>query len=318
MEGRRNIWFLFLPILLGIIPFSARAYEVDTHALLTNEVFDFFNTNSDDDLPEETRAFLIDGARREDDAPRWMNHFYDPVNDRGFSHDFLINPEIDVGDWQKSKEWAEDKGNQNKLTYKVPATVASILSALERWKISEITTKTDFTWQEAIRHYVNGDMEKAFFTLGHILHLIQDTSVPDHTRNDPHPEGSVYEKFAEKYNLSNEDEELKKRLVKISPIALDDLNSYFNELAKYSNNNFYSKDTIGIQTGYSLPEVGEEYVFIDGMYYPIKTGDFGEYYLFGSKSLNKLLKSRSNLELNDIVSDSYWKMLSTKSVQYSA
>lgn len=322
MEGRRNIWFLFLPILLGIIPFSARAYEVDTHALLTNEAFDFFNDHSNEGLSEEARAFLIDGARREDDAPRWMNHFYDPVNDRGFSHDSLINPEIDVGDWQKSKEWAEDKGNQNKLTYKVPATVASILSALERWKISEITTKTDFTWQEAIRHYVNGDTEKAFFTLGHILHLIQDTSVPDHTRNDPHPEGSVYEKFAEKYNLSNEDEELKKRLVKISPIALDDLNSYFDELAKYSNNNFYSKDTIGIQTGYSIPQPElTNFDIKNGIFYiKNKDTDGEEYYLIVKKSLGTLFAdAKSNVVLDDdFIKESYWSRLSTKSVQYSA
>lgn len=325
MRGRsRNKWFLFLPILLGIIPFSARGYHIDTHALLTNEAFDFYNEHFDADIKEDVRAFLIDGARREDDPPRWMNHFYDPVNNRGFSYDPLINPEINVGNWQKSKEWAEDRDNQNKLTYKVPATIASILSAIDRWKISEITAKTDFTWQEAVRHYVNGNSEKAFFTLGHILHLIQDVSVPDHTRNDPHPEGSPYEIFAEGYNLSNPDEDLKARLKDASPISYENLGDYFDALATYSNNNFYSKDTIGIQTGYSLPDLVEEERKGDYLYGKARD-DEGEYILYFRKpkfftllNNNEDIYIFSEKEGGDIVLKNYWSRLSTKSVQFSA
>lgn len=63
---------------------NALAYFIETHAYLTSEVFDFYNKNfPNNKIPDELKNYLIDGARKEDDAPRWMNHFYDPVKDRG-------------------------------------------------------------------------------------------------------------------------------------------------------------------------------------------------------------------------------------------
>ena len=324
-KSDKTTFFVIFSLILSALPFVASAYQIDTHALLTDETISFYNAHSDNDLPSDARAFLIDGTRREDDAPRWMNHFYDPIHERGLSYDPKINPEIPTGDWQKSKEWAEDGDNQNKLTYKVPATIASILTAVERWKISEITSKTDFTWREAIRHYVNGDTEQAFFTLGHILHLIQDTSVPDHTRNDPHPGDSPYENFAGKYNLSNVDKNLTDKLKTKSLIELKKLDEYFNGLAKYSSNNFYSKDTIGIQTGFSIPE--QEYVSESNNYfYGIKRDENGvEYKLLAYKISPSSILLSNNTDIGlaftgedgEVLQD-YWSLLSVKSVEYGA
>ena len=61
---------------------SADAYGVETHALLTKEVVGFYNTNFSNDISDESAIFLIDGSRHEDTNPRYLNHFYDPVNDR--------------------------------------------------------------------------------------------------------------------------------------------------------------------------------------------------------------------------------------------
>ncbi|MEA2065451.1 MAG: thermonuclease family protein, partial [Patescibacteria group bacterium] len=72
--------------------------------------------------------------------------------------------------------------------------------------------------------------------IGHILHLIQDMSVPAHTRNDAHPNGDPFEEWVEKYGNVN--------LEKVNFIKVDNLDSAFDSLANYSNNNFYSKDTI--------------------------------------------------------------------------
>ncbi len=321
MLRQANIIAFIFTVAAVTIPAGTHAYQIDTHAFLSDETFDFYNSRFERKIPEEFRAFFIDGSRREDDAPRWMNHFYDPVHKRGLSYDPSISPTAAIGNWQASKFWAEDRENQNKPTYKIPTAIASILTAIQRMSISDITTKTDFTWQEAIRHYANGDMEKAFFTLGHVIHLVQDASVPAHARNDVHPEGDPYETFAGGYVLSNPDMELETRLGSKMPELRGSLEEYFEELATYTNNHFYSEDTIGIQTGYSKPEPDlSNFEIENGLFY-LKSKDTNrnDYLLITKKSLkNLLVDNTQNTKLDDRVRGSYWSLLSTKAVQYGA
>ena len=202
MENTKPIKFLIPIFVLGFFVAQiniAFAYDIETHAYLTSEVVKFYNQNfPNNKISDDLASYLLDGSRREDDIPRWMNHFYDPIYNRGLTDSIL-------GTWQKSKDWAQDSNNQNSLTYKVPTTIASILTAIQQRAISALTSETDFTWQRAIRFYVQGEKEKAMFTLGHILHLIEDKTVPDHTRNDPHPGDSPYENYTQKFTLSNPD-----------------------------------------------------------------------------------------------------------------
>ena len=124
MENRKFI-ILFSLVLGMTFSSQAFAYEVGTHAYLTSDITNFYNKNfSENKISDELKAYLIDGSRREDDIPRWMNHFYDPVNNRGLSYDAAIDPAVNLGTWEESKKWAGDENNQNKLTYKVPATIA--------------------------------------------------------------------------------------------------------------------------------------------------------------------------------------------------
>lgn len=322
MENHKSLKFIIV-LLLAFFGLKSEvlAYSIETHAYLTDQIFNFYNKHfPQNKIPEELRVYLIDGARREDDIPRWMNHFYDPVYDRGLVDSIL-------GKWQKSKNWAKDSANQNSLTYRVPATIASILTAIQQRKLSLSSNETDFTWQRAIKLYLQGNKEKAMFALGHILHLIEDASVPDHTRNDPHPGDSPYEDWTKKFTLSSPDRNLAKNLEGKKPIELHDLDSYFDELAKYSNNNFYSKDTIGIQSGYKLPEPEtSEFLKKDGDYYYIGKYDENKnfYYLAVYKNYRKnlLIETKLNLVLkiedeDKVVSD-YWSRLSPKAVQYGA
>lgn len=310
---------IFPMLLLAIsVPFCAHAYDADTHAYLTEEALSFYASQAaDGGMPSGMKSFTVDGARREDDAPRWMDHFYDPVNDRGLTYDPAIDPGIYVGAWESSKDWANDAGNQGSLTYKVPATVASILTAIEQQKLSGISSDTDFTWGQAKQYYLEGQYEKAFFALGHILHLVQDASVPDHTRNDPHPGDSPYENYTKQFTLANPDKELDAKLKGNSLVAFSSLGEYFDSLAIYSNNNFYSKDTIGIQSGYKLPEIDHFEVLGDGRSYGIAIDkEFGDYPLVKSKSL--LAVKNDDLLDRPLVMAAYWSRLSTNAVQYGA
>lgn len=97
------------------------------------------------------------------------------------------------------------------------------------------------------------------------------------------------------------------------------MDSYFDELAKYSNNNFYSKDTIGIQSGYGLPQPDYEEK-IDKYFYPKKIDhEFGDYYLFRKSIPDVLFSNKFDATIEpDLVLEDYWSRLSTKAVMYGA
>ncbi|MDO8464227.1 MAG: hypothetical protein Q7S46_03100 [Gallionella sp.] len=327
MENRKFVKFIIPVFILGFFVFNTNpvfAYWIDTHALLTKDAIEFYSSKTASSTVKGFSDYLIDGARKEDDVPRWMNHFYDPVYDRGLTMDSKIDPFYVLGNWNKSKDWVASSNLQNEMKYKVPTTVASVLTVIQQGKISSLTTETDFTWNEALYFWINGEKEKAMFALGHILHLIQDVSVPDHTRNDPHPEGSIYEKWTSQFSLNNPDNNLLPKVTNKNLISFDNLGSYFDELAKYSNNNFYSKDTIGIQSGYDLPEM--EGVEKNGdYYYGYKRDGLGNIYYVsvyknyrGSLVIGTTNNIGLKIEDEDKVVFSYWSLLSPKAVQYSA
>ncbi len=91
MENRKLIKnsILILVFILGFFVAQINkvsAYSIETHAFLTDEIIEFYNKNfSNNEIPNELSSYLIDGSRREDDIPRWMNHFYDPINNQGWT-----------------------------------------------------------------------------------------------------------------------------------------------------------------------------------------------------------------------------------------
>lgn len=324
MENRKFIIVLIIGLFL-ILHQQAQAYHTDTHEYLTQEAIHFYNNqqHNGNELGASMAPFLIDGARREDDPPRWMNHFYDPVYNRGLSEDNAIDPLYKLGNWESSKEWAVDSVNQKKLTYS--PIIGSILSLFDRGKIEPILTTSDFTWEQALKHYIQGDKEGGLFALGHILHLMQDASVPDHTRNDPHADGSPYETYAKQFTIQTPDALLHLRLASVSMPINNSLNDYFVQIATYTNNNFYSKDTIGIQSGYSQPE--PDYFLNEAKYsygyvekpekhrIVVAPKDFGKY--------SYLLTTNKNLSIREsdgefYVLNDYWSLLSKKAIAYSA
>ncbi len=315
MENRKYVKFLIpICLVLGFFIVTARdafAYETNTHAFLTKDAIQFYSEKAATSTMTDFESYLIDGSRREDDIPRWMNHFYDPVNSKGLTDSVL-------GSWSASKDWAVNADTQNQLKYKVPATIASILTAIQQGKISDLSAETNFTWNEALYYWMNGEKEKAAFALGHVLHLIQDASVPDHTRNDPHPDGSIFESWAGKYSLDNPDNDLLVRLKDKDLVGLNSLDLYFTGMAKYSNNNFYSADTI--LKNYQLPEIND-FELIDNHYYYTGYLDGQKYYLLSKKSNfgSVIFASEGTITINnEIINKNYWSLLSTKSVQYSA
>ncbi len=113
---------------------------------------------------------LVDGAEHEDDlildgdddptTLRVERHFYRPTDGAGLA--------MDDEQFPSSYAWGvlPSEGNQ-------------------------------WGWDDAMEAYRKGDLEEAMFALGHVVHLVQDLTVPAHTHLDVHgpPYGDDYEVY---------------------------------------------------------------------------------------------------------------------------
>jgi hypothetical protein len=126
--------------------------------------------------------WMRQGGRMEDDGSillgtaRYLRHFHDPLqpwDSAGLKWPIL-------GQHESSVRWMQRPGTQPKRCL-----------------------AGDWSWQEARRYYLDAltcedpdqrDQAWAnlFRALGQVMHLVVDASVPEHTRNDPHPLGRLF------------------------------------------------------------------------------------------------------------------------------
>ncbi|MBU1350220.1 hypothetical protein KKH19_03885, partial [Patescibacteria group bacterium] len=153
--------FLLVAIIVLVI-FSSQVFSYDTniaHPYLTQKAIELFNNNNNQKISAQEMQWIIQGAKEEDTPIRWMNHYYDPVANKG------------LWNFSSAKDWS--KQNIRQMLY----------------------SKGNQTWQKALQEYRNNNKKQAFIALGHILHLIEDMAVPAHTRLDPHVLGDPYEQW---------------------------------------------------------------------------------------------------------------------------
>ena len=201
-----------------------------THPALTDEAVDFYNLNFPNDLlTENDKKWLIQGAVDEDMGIRSLNHFYDPVYNRGWQG------------YTSSKEWAYSSNLQRSFTESQVAGFAAMVS-------NDNLSPDDYSYQRALYDYTAGNRKRAMLAMGHIMHLLEDASVPDHTRGDTHLpfEGteSPYEKAMARWNPGNLNIAGKIFADGTKSVSLSNLGNYFDKIAKYSNRYFFSEDTI--------------------------------------------------------------------------
>ena len=306
MENSRLIK-LFQTIFIGgtllVLPFFGFAYDdKTTHPALTQEIVKFFNQSfSDQKINDENIELIIQGSIDEDSGIRWMRHFYDPVYNRGL---------VSAGtSWISSKEWAENT--------KAQAGVENAFAGITKPFFSG---EEDYSWDRAVYEYAWGNKDRGLSGLGHILHLLEDATVPDHTRNDPHPFGSPYEEWTKKFD---------RKIINLNstekPVLLSNLNSYFDTTALNSNNNFFSKDTI-LDLRYSRPTVkfyesvklsnnlftSFGYGAIDGNIYKLVRKDES---FDWRKSIRKDKSEKYFItDDDDLILSDYWSLLSKQAV----
>lgn len=309
MDVRKYLVVLFALLILPTITYGYGAHT--THPALTQEILRVFN----DLYPEiifskEEKEIIKKGSIDEDESWRFMRHFFEPIRNTGLTFATLGNG---LQSWPTAMEWS--------INTKLQAEKDSDYSS----KSLYFSAETDFTWDRAIYEYVYGDRSRSLYALGHILHLVEDMTVPPHTRDDPHPPvgemGSVYEAYAEQFTPENIRPVGYRPLDKL-PLRITDL---IREVALYTNQNFYSKDT--------LPNFGFEYEKIEetGVWelenggetisLVFSLGQNGSYFLARIEVLRdvatgKIKKEYSLVDPAGLVMNDYWRLLSQAALRY--
>lgn len=175
-------------VLLGLILQGAHssAYEVPTHRLISENAFNastartvlvgelgISGTTALRGLDGRTLRpvdWLAEGSDREDDKAstfelaRFRHHFYDPLYDQPLSRGGIA-----VG--FRAYEWAlEEPEPILRQSFSWPDARSAFLRAL--------TAATPEAREQ--------ELAQTFRILGHVIHLVQDAAVPEHTRNDWH------------------------------------------------------------------------------------------------------------------------------------
>ncbi|MEN9341786.1 MAG: hypothetical protein RIQ54_42 [Candidatus Parcubacteria bacterium] len=242
--------------------------DTTTHPALTEQIIDLYNHfYPGDPLTNQQREWVIQGAIDEDLAPRWINHFYDPITGSGWTGEKSGSLSTDIV----------------RMVSALGLSAEKPLSAVE-WIESPLIQEQyqryggNYTWSRGMRAIAEQDEKRAYQTLGHVLHLVEDMSVPDHTRNDTHApvggdEGSPYEQYARRYGRGSLS--IARQLIEqgVPPdTSFQTIGDALASVARYSNAYFFSKDTISDsryespriirddgQFGYGLDENGKEF-----------------------------------------------------------
>ena len=281
---------------------NALAYsDTTTHPDLTREIISFYELSTGKKFTDEQKQWVISGSIEEDRSPRWVNHFYDPVYERG-----LQAESIGISGYL-AKNWAQYSSYQSVN----PENIANLWTG--KGPVISGSRWGDFSYEAAIKDYSKNKEKEAYLALGHVLHLIEDITVPEHTRNDAHPGGDVsshYEIWT-KNNSSGLTQDLGKKIFNqgYKPVTYPDLEDYFNNLATYTNNHFFSPRTINYKL-YQKPKI----VFEDGTF-AYGLDENGQYFdLAMVETYNALTgKYTYNIKNTQILQE-YWLRLSRQAV----
>ncbi len=185
---RRKVASVASAVVTSLSPVAVYSYEPgteenpSTHPLLSEMSMDLYERETGMELTQEQRRAIVHGTIFEDspqaDYIRAYNHFTDFTSNEGILG-FL--PSLQ---WSQNEE--AQSGRVPLENFRHSGKLWPNLLYAHYQKVLEDYNgnypEGNHTWQKAVR-------EKNFESLGHLLHLIQDGSVPAHVRNDPHPAG---------------------------------------------------------------------------------------------------------------------------------
>ncbi|MFW5888363.1 MAG: hypothetical protein ACOCVY_01465, partial [Patescibacteria group bacterium] len=266
-RGFLSILFIFF-LIAGFRVFSFA--NQTTHPKLTGQTIEFYNDRySFPEVSSKEAEWMIKGSIEEDEPVlRCQNHFYNPQTGQGLSdgkYEYL--PSLPAPDWANSPPGQSVLGMGG-----------------------------DYSWQRAVYYYQQGNKEKAFKSLGHVLHLLQDMGVPAHVRDDAHETGDPLENWLKENNAN-----LEVDLSQAPKKHCSNNKQCFFELSSYTYDNFFSKDSIDIEKTFNQ----SGYLYKNGIVVA-----------FYDKQKGKFTIDEKNEHQK--VHQSYWNHLSPQVVGYGA
>lgn len=239
MEARALVITVALS-LIASMPEAVFAYSRDTHMGITQAIVHSYEQLHGDTFSSGEEQAVIKGSSDEDDSSRPLQHFYDPVNNRGLSKLFQ--------EFESSKYWSQDTEAQGNYS-----CIGSVLCTGDSIGYNDklFSSDTDFSWDRGVYEYVWGDKKRGVETLGHILHLVEDATVPAHVRNDDHLSGfdpDPYEAYTSRFGLGSVPVPSRSGTTPKFPgvaFALDGA-------AVFTNKHFLSKDSV---LNYKFPDI---------------------------------------------------------------
>jgi hypothetical protein len=252
MKRYRNAISLFVLLLLAA---PLQAYVEPVHEEVTQRCFDRLTIDFQArfGVPrthvvqnKSLVTWLRDGARHEDASflsaefsfnQRPLNHFLNPLRGTG------LTPLEGTGCFEIGEPADRWAGVDQSLLTSNEFTV----SRAKRAYVSAIVGASGRTRDESL--------SDLFFTLGHVIHLVQDMAQPEHTRNDQHafslqgaPQASLYEAWGDEYLYTKNNIPPVVSYDGYPNVDLDKYASYFRTpdgkgLADFSSRNYLTQDT---------------------------------------------------------------------------
>lgn len=309
MICRRIVMFAF--IMLMLFPCISQALSVGTHQQINQNIAGnamqgfyldpylknnlAFPSGINEQVKGQTVQRWIGEGGIKEDKPAWItcapylsrsvNHFHNPLNDNGFSG-FIVDGFLS-GD--SALRWAQYPMGTQSLSFMTYLCGDYSWFDVRDYFFRALTSQTNSERDDYF--------EKTFRGVGQLMHLVQDMSVPEHTRNQAHVFSYAYEEWVDEnlttsiyYSAINNPFFPNDSLLRTTspfanasiPIAnLFDTNQFDGTnpdvtiydnigLSEYSNANFVSKDTIFISSfpypsysnmiSYKDPLTGKAYI----------------------------------------------------------
>ncbi|MEK9179842.1 MAG: hypothetical protein AAB897_00285 [Patescibacteria group bacterium] len=256
MPRKLTTTLLIFWLILSVFGRAFAYDELTTHPALTDEIINFYNlAYPGDPVTAEERELIVSGSTLEDQPPRWINHFYDPVHNiawtgenTGWLSEDIVQALRTIGlsteEPLTSVDWVNNRVMQDRYS----------------------RYGGDRTWKQGLDYWAQGNQSEAYRTLGFTLHLLEDATVPEHTRNDPHAHalsgatgdyGSPYEEYTKKWTRETVGPLQIANGLKnsgVQPAARFSIEEYITEAARYSNRYFFTKDTVN-DPAYEFPKI---------------------------------------------------------------
>ncbi len=226
--------------------------NMKTHPWLSLRSIQVFERSTEISLPPEVRQQIVLGSIEEDYDIVGTSTVgdYSHVQTSQLLSTWQWDPQqIITGDVNRSENhFMNSDDDLDGLTSGAPfVNTARNVSSL-KWGNDDPRNLANFVMAKA-----EGNTLKGWRYLGHILHLLEDLSVPAHVRNDAHIVYEDYEGYmadkvpADLFSLTGGDASMQPR----EPSTID-IAPFFREMSDYTRANYFSEHTVFMNSYYGI------------------------------------------------------------------